>query len=190
MAPVETLLLELRGALVGAADRSEVLARLGAFFDGASGGFETEIYQGGLTGASPYQLGSGESVALNIRADDPGLREVLKQLALIAISTDASLPLLDSDRLELASDAGETLFERQTALTKLRANLGMAEERIDQSASRVAAEMTGFEIARSELVASDPFEAAIELEQVQFQLEALYTLMARASRLSLVNFLS
>jgi len=38
--------------------------------------------------------------------------------------------------------------------------------------------------------AIDPFETATELETVQSRLETLYTITSRASRLSLVNFLS
>ena len=186
----ETLLSTLRSTLIGAATRSEVQVRLDAFFDGMSGGFQTAIYQGGTTGISPYQLGSGESVALDIRADDPALRDALKHLALIAVSNDAGLPLTEADRLDLAAGAGVALIEHQDALTTLRANLGLAEARIDQSASRISAEISGFEIARSGLVSSDPFEAAVELEQVQFQLETLYTLTARTARLNLLNFLS
>jgi len=36
----------------------------------------------------------------------------------------------------------------------------------------------------------DAFKTAVDLEQVQIQLESLYTVTARASRLSLLNFLS
>jgi flagellar hook-associated protein 3 FlgL len=38
-------------------------------------------------------------------------------------------------------------------------------------------------------MAVDPFEAASELQTVQTQLETLYTITARSSRLSLVAFL-
>lgn len=190
LASAETLLAELRSALAGSIDPSEMNARLTTFFDSATGGFQMLIYRGGVTEVSPYQLGSGESVALDIRADDPALREALKQLALIAVSNDAGLPLTATERVELAANAGVTLLAHQDALTEIRASLGQAEGRIDQSVSRIAAEITSFEIARSALVAVDPFETAVELEQVQVQLETLYTITARASRLSLVNFLS
>jgi len=75
-------------------------------------------------------------------------------------------------------------------VTRLRADLGAAEARIGQAESRIAAETTALQIARNDLVSVDVFETAGELEQVQFQLETLYTLTARAARLNLVNFLS
>lgn len=186
----ETLLSDVRNTLSGSANEAEMKARLDMFFESASGGFQTLIYRGATTEVSPYQLGSGESVALDIRADDPTLRQALKQMVLIAVSNDADLPLAAAQRVALAADAGVTLLAHQDGLTEIRANLGAAESRIEQSASRIAAEISSFEIVRSELVSVDAFETAVELEQVQLQLETLYTITARASRLTLLNFLS
>jgi flagellar hook-associated protein 3 FlgL len=190
LAAAETVLSEVRGALIGATTAAEVKSRLDVFFDSPTGGFLASIYQGGDSKVAPYRLGSGESVALDIRADNAGLRAALKQIALIAVSDDAGLALAFGDRISLASGAGVALLAHQDVLTELRASLGQAENRIAQSAVRIAAEITSFEIARGELVSVDAFETAVELEQVQFQLESLYTVTARASRLSLLNFLS
>lgn len=184
-----TVLSELRDTLSGAQDRAEVDSRLAAFFDAPNGGFETLIYNGASVGVAPYQLGSGESVALDIRADNPELRSTLKNVALLAVIDDAALLLDDAARAELTSDAGLALLARQSGLTALRTSLGTAEAGIDRSATRIAGEISGLEIARTDMIGADPFETGVELEQAQFQLEALYTVTARASRLSLVNFL-
>lgn len=190
LAPAETLLSEVRGALIGATSAAEVQSRLDVFFDSPSGGFLASIYQGGHSEVATYRLGSGESVALDIRADDTGLREALKQVALIAVSDDAGLSLPLGDRIALASGAGVALLAHQDVLTAMRASLGQAENRIAQSTVRIATEITSFEIARAELISVDAFKTAVDLEQVQIQLESLYTVTARASRLSLLNFLS
>ncbi|MFU8776563.1 MAG: flagellin [Roseovarius sp.] len=184
------VLAEVRVTLSGAASAADVQSRLDLFFDSPAGGFMTSIYQGGESKVAPYRLGSGESVALDVRADNRGLREAMKQVVLIAVSDDAAIALASSDRIGLASGAGVALLAHQDVLTEIRANLGQAENRIEQSSVRIAAEITSFEIARAEMVSVDSFKTAVELEQVQFQLEALYTVTARASRLSLLNFLS
>ena len=186
LAPAEILLSEVRSALIGATNAAEVQSRLDIFFDSSTGGFLASIYQGGNSEGATYRLGSGESVALDIRADDKGLREALKQVTLIAVSDDSDLSLGLDDRIGLASGAG---VAHQDVLTEMRASLGQAENRIAQSTVRIATEITSFEIARAELISVDAFETAVELEQVQFQLESLYTVTARASRLSLLNFL-
>jgi flagellar hook-associated protein 3 FlgL len=92
-------------------------------------------------------------------------------------------------RSDLARDAGGNLLGAQTDLTQLRADLGFAEERVARAESRISAEISSLGIARNTLVSVDPSATAGELQQVQFRLEALYTLTARTSRLSLVNFL-
>ena len=74
-------------------------------------------------------------------------------------------------------------------VTGLRSDLGFAQERIAQSTARNAAERTSLYMARGELLSIDAFEAASALEEVHTQLETIYMITARTSRLSLVNFL-
>ncbi len=188
--PSEDILIAVRAALVGAASVTDVTTALDSFFDTPGGGFETIVYQGGLANLAPYQLGDGESVALDLRADDPAFREVLKNTAMAAVLNDTSLAITDGDRHELAALAGQGLLSGQDQITGIRANLGFAESRIDQSLSRIEAGVASLSIARRDLVSVDPFETATELENVQFQLESIYTLTARTSRLTLLNFLS
>lgn len=190
MASSDVLLGALKSALTGATNTNDIRARLDTFFDDPAGGFATMVYQGGTGGLTPRDLGAGESVALDIRADDPALRDVMKQTALIALVDDTSLGLSQQDRRELIGSAGEVLLNGQTGLTGLRANLGFAQERIAQAESRISAGLTSLNIARNDLVSVDIPSTAVQLEQVQSQLETLYTLTARSARLSLVNFLS
>ncbi|MEI4232668.1 flagellin [Roseovarius sp. D22-M7] len=190
LADADILLDGLRAALAGASDTTEIRTRLDTFFDDPAGGFATSVYQGGAAGLTPRDLGAGESVALDIRADDAALRGVMKQTALIAMLDDASLGLSLQERRDLAGTAGERLLEGQDKLTGLRANLGFAEERITKAESRISAGLASLTIARNDLISVDTPSTAVELEQVQSQLEMLYTLTARSARLSLVNFLS
>ena len=190
LASAESLLSGLRAAVAGATTTEEMTQRLDGFFDDPAGGFATMIYRGGDTGLQPNDLGAGESVALDIRANDPRLRGQIRQVALAALLDDSALPLAQETRRDLSREVGETLLNGQNGVTRLRADLGSAEARISQAESRIAAETTALRIARNDLVSVDVFETAGELEQVQFQLETLYTLTARAARLNLVNFLS
>ena len=190
MASADLLLGTLTSALAGASGINGIRARLDTFFDDPAGGFATGVYKGGTDGLTPRDLGAGESVALDIRADDPALRDVMKQTALIAVLDHGSLGLSRQDRSELIGTAGEMLLNGQTGLTGLRADLGFAEERIARAESRISAGLASLNIARNELISVDIPSTAVELEQVQSQLETLYTLTARSARLSLVNFLS
>ena len=190
LASTDALLTSVQAALVGATTASDVVNALDTFFDTPGGTFETTIYQGGTTFLSPYQLGEGESVRLDIRTDNSAVRNALKYSVMAALADDASLTLNGAERAELARQSGERLMSSQSELIGIRSDLGYAQSRIEQSATRISTEMAGLSFARNELVAVDKFKTATELENVQVQLETLYTLTARASRLSLVNFLS
>ena len=186
----DTLMNEVRLALAGALTVSDVITGLDTFFDTPGGGFETLIYQGGTTFLSPYQLGDGESVKLDLRADDTAIRNVLKNTVMAALADDTAIPLNTGGRVELAKQSGVRLLTSQDELVGIRSSLGFAESRIEQSATRISSEISSLEIARTGLLSIDRFQTATELEQVQLQLETLYTITARASRFSLVNFLS
>ena len=183
------ILPELRDALPVNADAATLRDTLDEFFkDG--GDFDTEVYKGGTGEPSPYALGAGEAVTLRIRADDAALRDQLKQVAMLSLVDDPGLALSDGDRATLAQEAGTALLSGQDGLTRLQAQLGFAEERIAQAQSRIGTEITSLGIARNDLVSVDVAESATALEQVQSQLELLYTITARSSRLNLANFLS
>ena len=62
-------------------------------------------------------------------------------------------------------------------------------EGAEEASTRLSAERTSYEIARTGLLEADPYETASRLEDVQFQLEALYAVTARMARLSLTSYL-
>lgn len=186
----EDFMTSVRASVTGAASASDLTAALDAFFDAPGGGFETFVYQGGSSARAAYPLGEGESVTLDLRADNPAFRAMLKQATTAAFLDDPSVTLSMSDKADLTARVGAQLLIGQTALTDIRASLGFAESRIDRAATRISAEMSGLSMIRNNLLSIDPFEAATELETVQLRLETLYTLTSRMSRLNLVNFLS
>jgi len=188
--PVDDVMTALSAAVAGAATGADVTTAMDAFFDTPGGDFETLIYRGGTASRASYPLGEGESVTLDLRADDAALRYVLKQAAIGAVLDDPGTTLSDIDKRALTYRVGENLLSGQDRITKIRADLGFAEGRIDRAATRISAEMSGLNMVQAELLSIDPFETASDLETVQLRLETLYTLTSRMSRLNLVNFLS
>lgn len=190
LADAETLLTDLRAAVSGASTAADVMSAADAFFDTPGGAFETSIYQGDTVDLSPFDLGAGESVTLSLRADDAALRTVLKNVAVAALADDPSIALSDGESKELLQTLSTGALSGQDGVIKLRATLGFAEERIEMATARITSELSSVEVARNSLLEVDPYQAATQLEAVQTQLETLYTITARSSRLSLVNFLS
>lgn len=190
LADAESLLSDLRTALSGATTEADIMAAADAYFDLPGGDFDTSIYQGDTVDLSPFDLGSGESVTLPLRADDSAMRTVLKNVAVAALIDDPSITLDDGEASQLLKTLSAGAFSGQDSVIRMRATLGFAEERIDMASARITSELTSVKVARDALLEVDPYQTATQLEAVQTQLETLYTITARSSRLSLVNFLS
>lgn len=155
----------------------------------AAGGFETEFYAGSGQSRSSIQLGPRDTVELSIRADDTIFRNLIAEVVTIALAGDEALGLTAAAQDGLMAQAGGTLFSQSASLTGLRSELGATQARIEEIATQNAASRSSLEMARSALVEADPYETALKLEEVQFQLESLYTVTARSSRLSLLSYL-
>jgi flagellar hook-associated protein 3 FlgL len=96
--------------------------------------------------------------------------------------------------LGVASDAvargfSVVLLEAADARGALAARIGTAQERIANATTRNSAEATALQIARIGIVSADPYEAATALTEAESQLDTLYAVTARLSRLSLANYL-
>ena len=152
-------------------------------------GFDDLIYAGSDVALAPFVLSETERVSLDVRANDPALKNVLMYTTLAALADDPALGLTVPQQSELFGIAGLALQSGQDLLTDVRSRIGVAEARIEKISARNQAEATGIEFARNALIQADPFETATQLESVQFQLQSLYSITVRSSQLSLVNFL-
>jgi len=81
------------------------------------------------------------------------------------------------------------LASSHSGLIALSARIGMQEERAFLGQSRAEAENTAMSIARAKLLDADPYQTAVKLEQAMTQLDMIYNLTARLSRLSLATYL-
>ena len=134
-------------------------------------------------------LAKAKPSSSSLRGDAPVIRDILKQTAIAALAADQDLGYSQTIQGALLVTAGENLMAVQGDLTGLRADLGYAETRLEESKTRLSAERTSFEMSRNELLGVDLYETATRLEAVQFQLESLYTATSRLSGLSLVRYL-
>lgn len=186
----DDLLTGLRTAITtaGAVTPEDMLVAAEAWFDDPAG-FATTVYQGSDDPLAPFALSQTEDVTLDLRAIDPRLREVIKLTALSALADDPAFGLDVPGQSALFDLAGKQMLNAQDDITGLRAAIGFSQARIEQIKARNAAEVSGLEFARTRLLEVDAYEAATKLEDVQFQLQSLYSVTVRNSQLSLVNFL-
>ena len=185
---VDMILSGLRAATTGATSPQDVMIAADLWFNDPAG-FQSIAYSGSDTPIAPFRLAASEAVTVQLTANDQVFRDILKDVAIAAIASDADLGLSADDRRSLLQNAGQGLFQSQGKLTATRANIGLAQARIDELATRNAAEENALNMAKTALIQVDPYDAATELEAVQFQLQSLYTITARMSEMSFVNFI-
>ncbi len=187
----QDILNALTSAISGQVTATGVITAIAGWFDApvGGGGYLDTVYGGSATPLAPFSIGADDRASMTITAADGTLRETLKGLALAAMVAEGALPGDTTGHALIMKTAGQTLLTANTDMATLRANLGSAEGHIADISTRNAAEASSLQIARSNIIAADPFATANELEAVKTQLETLYTLTARLSRLSLADFL-
>jgi flagellar hook-associated protein 3 FlgL len=188
LATTETLLASARSAMIGATTPAEMIAQANLWFEDPAG-FEAVVYQGSDAGLSPFTLSDSQKITLDIRANDPDVKQLLKLITISALADESVFSLNSEQKTELMVEAGKQMLAARDNITKLAAQVGYAEARIDAISVENASELSSVRFAKSDLLSVDPFEAATRLEKVQFQLQSLYTVTARNAQLSLVNFL-
>ena len=182
----ETLLTTLQSVVVGAQTVGDIDMALTNWFaapDGFAG-----LYRGGPPLAT-LTVAPGETVRVDITARDPAIRDTLQGLAMAALLDRGLLTGQPSARAEVVRRSGDILIGSQTSRAHLTAQLGTTQARIDSAAQRNTAETSALNIARANLLSVDGYETASRLLQTQTQLETLYALTSRMSRLNLVDYL-
>lgn len=186
LGPVDDMLAALQTAATGATTAGQVAAAVTTWFADPLG--FGQFYQGGAT-LSPRPIAPEETAEFPTTAMDPALSDTLAGFAMAALIDRGVLAGDATERGRLAQQAGQQLVATEDARTTLAARIGTVEAKIEAARTRNAAEETSLGILRSDIGAVDPYEAGTRLEAIRAQLESLYLVTARVSRLSLAEFL-
>ena len=182
----DDLLSALETAAVGATTADQVATAVTTWFNDPLG--FGAFYQGGAA-LSPAPIAAGESAELSTTAMDPAIRATLSGLAKAALLDRGMLAGDFTERARLAATAGQELTRTEEDRVTLAARIGTVEAQIETARTRNGAEETALGILRSDIGSVDPYEAATRLENVRAQLESLYLITARVSRLSLTEYI-
>lgn len=79
----EDVIAELRTVLAGVTGASSKLLAIDNWFSDPAG-FEATIYHGSNSGVAPFDLSASEALTVDIKAMDEGIRDTLKNLAIVA----------------------------------------------------------------------------------------------------------
>ncbi|RBO53210.1 flagellar biosynthesis protein FlgL [Rhodovulum sp. BSW8] len=190
LASADTILSSIGSAISGLISVTDIETAIDNWFN-SPGGFDTVAYQGSTTAVGTVRLNETETVRLDVTAMDPAIRDVLKSLATGALLADPAL-LSGSpvQRSLLAESAGEGLLTADSALTDVRALLGVRQEKIESIETENSANRKTLLLARDGVIGLDPYETATQMEAVESQIDTLYTVTARLARLSFTNYMS
>lgn len=185
----ENMMAALEVAVAGATTAADVEAIVDDWFMSSGGGYETLAYQGSDKAISSFSLGENEEIQLEITAKDNSIRKTLKGLSLASLIDSGVLSADLTEQAALLRSAGETLMGSQAGNADLQARVGTVEARIEDAKLTNSSMTYSFETAKSEIMSSDIYESASLLTQTESQLELVYTLTARMSRLSLADYI-
>jgi flagellar hook-associated protein 3 FlgL len=180
------MLAALETAAAGATTAGQVAAAVTTWFADPLG--FGAFYQGGAA-LSPVPIAPGEAADLPTTAMDPTIRDTLAGFAMAALLDRGALVGNPSERARLAATAGDQLNRTEEPRITLAARIGTVEAQIETASTRNSAEESALGILRSDIGSVDPYEAATRLETVRAQLESLYLITARVSRLNLAEYL-
>lgn len=187
--PSEEILINLEAALVGVTDATTMVQIVDDWFQMAGGGYETVAYLGSVQTSSGFIIAEGDAVEPGITALETGFRTNLSGLALSALIAREVGPT-DSEALaSLAEAAGSRIIDGNSEIISIRSDIGVVEARIDETLTQHLSTASALSLRQSELTSADPFQTATRLQAVESQLESLFLITARLSRLSLAEYL-
>lgn len=189
VASADDILSAIEAAVIGAGAVSavDIEAAVSAWFEDPSGYAAVGYLGGGTTAA--LSISAEDKLDMGFTAADPAIRDTLKSMAIVAL-VDRGTVIADAETgAALSYAAGNGLLQNHSDRAVLAGRVGLVQARIDLAQTRNEAENSALQLARSDLLSIDPYEAATRMEAAQTQLETLYSVTARLSRLSLVDFL-
>jgi flagellar hook-associated protein 3 FlgL len=184
----DIMLADILAQIGGATDTATITTTVDTWFDDPAGGFETIGFTGDAGDQQQRSLDTETQITIDVRADDPGIRAVLKGAVLAALAQE--IPGLDKlTQTDLLSDGGLELQSAASDIAAIQGRIGYAEGEVERVSVSQSAEQSALTIARNLITQADSFDTATELQAVQLQLETHYAMTARLSGLSLMEYL-
>lgn len=186
---LDILLAETTILAQSAGDLNAFLGAFDAYFAGTSGtGIETNVIRSHSSEHVVFPLGKGGSISMPVSLADPGIRDAIKQAAIIAALPSAGFAITDSIRARLSTELPARGAEAAGKLISTRERLGGVEERVSRLSTQLSDERSRLEGRQAKAVASDPYETATQLQNEMTRLETIFAVTARRARLKLSDY--
>jgi flagellar hook-associated protein 3 FlgL len=189
VADAETMLAEISIATAGAVSAVDFSNAIDDWFENPAAGFQMTGYNGGDPASGRLDISTSQSVAFETTAKDQAFRDAFKNAATIALVNNGEFSGSTLERTELLQSAATGLIDASSGLVAIQAEIGASQQRIETANSQSSLELQMLNSVKNDIISADPYEVATRLEAAQTQLEALYLVTAKTSRLNLSEYL-
>ncbi len=189
LADADLIMDDVRSIVAGSVDAADAIAKVAFYFDDPAGGFATTRFLGAPEDAPRVTIDQGGAVDISRRADDPEARLLMRGLALAAVAAEEGYVGPAGTEAELLGEAAGATMRSREAIVHSRARLGLSEQALEEAAVRAAGRRDALDIAWNVATSRDPLDAIAEFQALEQQLERVFTVTARLSQLSLLDFL-
>ncbi|MFU8863086.1 MAG: flagellin [Rhodobacterales bacterium] len=201
LAPRDVLALTIDGGIGDAADAAAKAARLADIFASATVLPEEARFENTFFNGTPLladdgtalprvaaRLDEGTVLPHGIQANDPAFTDLLRGLSMFAATDTATIADPEAYRIWVG-DAVNAISRGIAGMIDTESRLGGQQQTVDQTLKNQRERHVLYNSQVLSLEGVDPYEAATRLTNLQTQLEATYTVTARLSRLSFLNFM-
>ncbi|MFD1342034.1 flagellin [Litorisediminicola beolgyonensis] len=170
-----------------AADAATMAAQVDALFGGT--GYSDTLYRGApATGPRlGARIGPEEDLQFGEQGDDPGFRDLMQGLAMIAaLDTEG---LSDAAYGEWMKAATEKLSSGLEGVLGAETRTGIARGRVEEAVTALENRRDLYMSEQHKLEGVDPYAAASRFTELESRLQASYAITARLSNLSFLNYM-
>ncbi|MFO1208621.1 MAG: flagellin [Amaricoccus sp.] len=190
LAPGESILADIDSLVSGTTTAADAQAAIDAYFSKSPpGAFYTSGYLGAGASLTPVQIGEGQRLDYGVKAEDDRLVAVLKSQAMAAVVADGAFTGSQDEQMKLLGVAGDQMLSAKEGVLDLQAEIGVKQETVERAKAERTSEHDTLDLARTNIVTTDPLESASAYQTLQDQLEAIYTVTAKLSSLHFLNYM-
>jgi len=177
-------------AFTGAATPEAGIEAIRDAFDTPGMDFDSSLYLGGGGSPPATELENGATVRIDLRADSPSIRSVVRDIASLAAVSDPALGLTIDERRQGVEDALRHLRKSLVNLEGKTVEVGIVQARLEQSSTRILAEEATLSAFINETIGKNIENTAANISNSQLTLESLLLTTAKISNIKLSNFIN
>lgn len=192
LAPADAILAELDALAAATTTAADAVAAIDEYFrkdPAPSGAFFTNGYIGSTDDLSAVEIGENARLNFSMRADKQEFVALLSAQAKAAVVANGSFGGDTFEQMALLGNSAAAMLDAKEGILAVRATVGVSQFAVEAARAQRVSEQDTLSLARANIVAVDPLEAASNLQSLQIQLESVYAVTARLGQLSFTNYM-